>query len=64
MYPQKKNIIRGVSFSKNDSKITLVGVKDRPGIAAAISVKLNKDLLDLDPVLIQKELKKQGARYW
>ena len=34
------------------------------GIAAAISVKLNKDLLDLDPVLIQKELKKQGARYW
>ena len=34
------------------------------GIAAAISVKLNKDLLDLDPLLIQKELKKQGARYW
>ena len=34
------------------------------GIAAAISVKLNKDLLDLDPVIIQKELKKQGARYW
>ena len=35
-----KNIIRGVSFTKNDSKITLVGVKDKPGVAAAIFAPL------------------------
>ena len=29
-------IIRGISFTKNDSKITLLGVKDKPGIAASI----------------------------
>ena len=29
-------IITGVSFSKNDAKITLLGVKDKPGVAASI----------------------------
>ena len=30
------NIIRGVSFTKNDAKVSLLGVKDKPGVAAAI----------------------------
>ena len=47
----KKNIIRGVSFSKNDSKITLVGVKDRPGIAAAIFEPLFKNSINVDMVV-------------
>ena len=46
-----KNIIRGVSFSKNDSKITLVGVKDRPGVAAAIFEPLYKNSIKVDMVV-------------
>ena len=29
------NTIRGVSFTKNDAKVSLLGVKDKPGVAAA-----------------------------
>ena len=46
-----KNIIRGVSFSKNDSKITLVGVKDRPGVAATIFEPLFKNSINVDMVV-------------
>ena len=46
-----KNIIRGVSFSKNDSKITLIGVKDRPGVAAAIFEPLYKHSINVDMVV-------------
>ena len=30
------NVIRGISFTKNDAKFTLIGVKDKPGVAASI----------------------------
>ena len=46
-----KNIIRGVSFTKNDSKITLVGVKDRPGVAANIFEPLFKNSINVDMVV-------------
>ncbi len=46
-----KNIIRGVSFTKNDSKITLIGVKDRPGVAAAIFEPLYKNSINVDMVV-------------
>ena len=29
-------VITGVAYSKDDAKITLIGVEDRPGIAASI----------------------------
>ena len=45
------NIIRGVSFTKNDAKITLVGVKDRPGVAAAIFEPLYKNSINVDMVV-------------
>ncbi len=46
-----KNIIRGVSFTKNDAKITLVGVKDRPGVAAKIFEPLFKNSINVDMVV-------------
>ncbi len=46
-----KNIIRGVSFTKNDAKITLVGVKDRPGVAASIFEPLYKNSINVDMVV-------------
>ena len=44
-------IIRGVSFTKNDAKVTLVGVKDKPGIAAAIFEPLYKNSINVDMVV-------------
>ena len=48
---QKKNIIRGVSFTKNDAKVTLIGVKDSPGVAAAIFEPLFKNSINVDMVV-------------
>ncbi len=45
------NIIRGISFTKNDAKITLVGVKDRPGVAASIFEPLYKNSINVDMVV-------------
>ena len=47
----KKNIIRGVSFTKNDAKISLIGVKDKPGVAAAIFEPLFKNSINVDMVV-------------
>ena len=44
-------IIRGISFTKNDAKITLVGVKDKPGIAASIFKPLYQNLINVDMVV-------------
>ena len=53
---KKKNIsqdriITGVSFSKNDSKVTLLGVVDKPGIAASIFEPLSKNFINVDMVV-------------
>ena len=44
-------IIRGISFTKNDTKITLIGVKDRPGVAASIFEPLYKNSINVDMVV-------------
>ena len=46
-----QKILRGVSFTKNDAKITLVGVKDRPGVAAKIFEPLFKNSINVDMVV-------------
>jgi len=56
MITKRKNIlsnkiIRGVSFTKNDAKITLVGVKDKPGVAASIFEPLYKNSINVDMVV-------------
>ncbi len=45
------NIITGVTSTKNDAKITIVGVKDRPGVAASIFKPLSKNLINVDMVV-------------
>ena len=44
-------IITGISSTKNDAKITIVGVKDRPGVAASIFKPLSKNLINVDMVI-------------
>ena len=53
---KKKNIfsnntIRGISFTKNDAKLTLIGVKDKPGIAASIFKPLYENSINVDMVV-------------
>ena len=45
------NTIRGVSFTKNDAKLSLLGVKDKPGVAAAIFEPLYKNSINVDMVV-------------
>ena len=40
-----------ISFTKNDSKITLLGVVDKPGIAASIFEPLSKNFINVDMVV-------------
>ncbi len=44
-------IIRGISFTKNDAKVTLIGVKDKPGVAAAIFEPFYKNSINVDMVV-------------
>ena len=44
-------IITGITSTKNDAKVTLVGVKDKPGVAASIFKPLSKNLVNVDMVV-------------
>ena len=44
-------VISGISSTQNDAKVTLVGVKDKPGVAAMIFKPLYKNLINVDMVV-------------
>ena len=44
-------IITGISSTQNDSKVSLIGVRDRPGVAAAIFKPLSQNLVNVDMVV-------------
>jgi len=43
--------ITGVTYSKDDAKITVLGVQDKPGIAADIFEPLGKNFINVDMVI-------------
>ena len=43
--------VTGVAYSKDDAKITLVGVEDKPGVAANIFEPLSKAQINVDMVI-------------
>ncbi len=43
--------VTGVAYSKDDSKITIIGVEDRPGVAANIFEPLSKSQINVDMVI-------------
>ena len=47
-----RNIITGISSTQNDAKVTLVGVKDKPGVAASIFKPLSQNSINVDLSLI------------
>ena len=44
-------IITGISSTNNDSKVTLIGVRDRPGVAASIFKPLSDNFINVDMVV-------------
>ena len=51
--------VTGVAYSKDDAKITLIGVEDKPGVAANIFEPLSKAQINVDMVIqnISSDLK-------
>ena len=53
---KRKNIlsnktIAGLTSTKNDAKVTLVGVKDKPGVAASVFKPLSQNYINIDMVV-------------
>ena len=44
-------VITGIASSKDDAKITLIGVKDKPGVASAIFKPLNDQNIIVDMIV-------------
>ena len=44
-------IITGITATKNDAKITMIGVKDKPGVAASIFKPLSLNQINVDMVV-------------
>ena len=44
-------IITGISLTPNDAKVSLIGVKDKPGVAASIFKPLSKNSINVDMVV-------------
>ncbi|MFL2894109.1 MAG: aspartate kinase [Candidatus Pelagibacter sp.] len=47
----RNKIITGISFTKNDAKVSLVGVKDKPGVAASIFKPISENSINVDMVV-------------
>ena len=43
--------VTGVAYSKDDAKVTLIGVQDKPGVAANIFEPMNKSQINIDMVI-------------
>ena len=53
---RRKNIfgnktIAGLTSTKNDAKVTLIGVKDKPGVAASVFKPLSQNYINIDMVV-------------
>jgi len=44
-------VVTGVAYSKDDTKITLIGVEDKPGVAADIFEPLSRSEINVDMVI-------------
>ena len=46
-----KNVITGISYSKKNAKVSIVGVVDKPGVAADIFEPIGKNNINIDMVI-------------
>ncbi len=47
----EKEVVSGIAYARDEAKITLRGVPDRPGVAAAIFSKLAEDNINVDMIV-------------
>ncbi|MBP2299978.1 aspartate kinase [Azospirillum picis] len=47
----EKEVVSGIAYSRDEAKITLVGVADRPGVAAAIFGPLTDNAVNVDMIV-------------
>ena len=52
-------IITGITSTKNDAKVTMIGVKDKPGVAASIFKPLSLNQINVDMVVQNISLKRK-----
>ena len=55
-------VVRGVSLEKNQAKVTLVGVADRPGVAAQLFSGIAKAGINVDMIVQNIALPSQGKK--
>ena len=46
-----KRVVTGVTSSLSDAKVTLIGVRDKPGIAAKIFISLSNNNINVDMIV-------------
>ena len=47
----EKRIVSGITFSKDEAKLTLIGIKDKPGIAGLIFDCLSRENINVDMII-------------
>jgi aspartate kinase len=47
----EKPLVSGIALDKNQARVSLIGVKDRPGIASDIFTKLAKNSVNIDMII-------------
>lgn len=47
----EKRVVSGITFSKNEAKFTLLGVKDKPGVAGIVFDSLSKANINVDMII-------------
>jgi aspartate kinase len=56
--------VTGVAYSKDDAKITVIGVEDKPGVAANIFEPLSKAQINIDMVIQNISLDQKTTGYY
>ena len=59
----EKQIIRGIAHSNNETLITLVGIKNKPGISAIIFNVLSKENINVDMIVQSGSAKDANVTY-
>ncbi len=47
----EKRVVSGITFSKNEAKLTILGVKDKPGVAGIVFDCLSKAHINVDMII-------------
>ncbi len=57
----EKQVVSGVAYSRDEAKVTLLGVEDHPGIAAEIFGRLAEANINVD-MIVQSEARQEGRQ--